>query len=409
MKNEDLKQIAVNIRQKATELLKDKQLKASRKFTKLDSLKLIYELEVHQIELELINEELQIVNEKLELNAEKYTDLYDFAASGYYTLSNEGIISELNLQGAKILNKSRSELINSNFTFFISYETKPIFIQFLEKIFSSSNKETCDVTIYTNSISETFVHLSGIRSENYKDCFITAIDITERKLAEIELSKVHEQLKQLLHHEFEIRESERKNISREIHDELGQSLSALKIDLGFVKDNVNGNININKKINSMIDIVSNTISNVQRISAELRPGILDDLGLIPAMEWYCQEFEKRTNIKCSYKPADIVLLNNNKILTLYRVLQEALTNVIRHSEANEVTVNYYKKKDSIILEIKDNGIGINSEKINSGYSLGILGMRERASQFYGKLHIASAKGKGTELIFELPFDKNEIA
>ncbi len=233
-------------------------------------------------------------------------------------------------------------------------------------------------------------------------------DITERKHVESKLSETHEQLKLLYRHQNEIRENERKIISREIHDELGQSLSALKLDLGWTKDNVSGHPAVSGKINIMIDIVSDILKNVQQISADLRPGILDDLGLISAMEWYCQEFEKRTKIKCIFKPIDILILNSSKKLSLYRVLQEALTNVLRHAGANKVKVRIYLKTNFIILKIKDNGIGITPEKIKSGLSLGIMGMRERANQFNGILQIKSDIGKGTELIFVIPFEKNEI-
>lgn len=181
MKNTYTKQNAVDIRQKATELLKEKQMNISAKQSESDSLKLIHELEVHQIELELVNEEIKLAVEKSELIAEKYTNLYDFATSGYYTLTKNGNITELNLQGAKYLNKERSGLINSNFTFFLSNETKLVFNQFLEKLFSSTNKETCEVTIITNNSIETFVNITGIASENGENCFITVIDISNQK------------------------------------------------------------------------------------------------------------------------------------------------------------------------------------------------------------------------------------
>jgi len=233
-------------------------------------------------------------------------------------------------------------------------------------------------------------------------------DISERKIAESELIKAHEQLKLLFRHQENIRENERTKISREIHDELGQSLSALKVDLGWARDNVSDNSTVVNKLNNMFGIISDTIENVQRISAELRPGLLDDLGLIPAMEWYCQEFEERTKIKCIFISEEILIFNNNKELSLYRMLQEALTNVMRHALASKVQVNFYVEKNSVILKIKDDGIGIPFEKINSGKSLGIIGLRERANQFNGSLKIISAKDKGTELIIILPFDQSEI-
>ena len=229
-------------------------------------------------------------------------------------------------------------------------------------------------------------------------------DITERKVALEEIKKAHEQLEQLYIYEDEIKENERAAIAREIHDELGQSLTAIKIDLGWTKNNIGNNPELKKKIDGMIDIVTVTIKNVQRISSDLRPGLLDDLGLIPAIEWYIQEFEKRSSIKCHLKLDDVQIPSMKKNLALYRIIQESLTNVIRHAKANIVNIKLCQIDDSVILEITDDGVGIKQEKINSRVSLGLIGISERVKQFNGSLDITSAKNKGTKLSIIIPIN-----
>jgi len=227
-------------------------------------------------------------------------------------------------------------------------------------------------------------------------------DITQLKLAESELKTANKKLEELYIHQNEIRENERKAISREIHDELGQSLTALKIDLSWVADHLEDKKLIKKKVQGMLNITDSTIKIIQRISSELRPGLLDDLGLIPAMEWYCHEFEARTDIPCSFKAKFLECTNETIIITLYRILQEALTNVIRHANASKVKVELIEKEQSIYLKIYDNGIGISAAQINSSKSLGLKGINERLKPLSGRMKIISPKGVGTQIVIFIP-------
>ena len=194
MKNNRHKQIDDFLRQRAEMLLKNKQLKPNVLLSEADTLKLIHELEVHQIELELQNEELKLAKESADLAADKYTELYDFAPTGYFTLSKEGVIIELNLLGANMLGKVRSELINRKFALFICDNTKTTFGDFLRQVFQSKSQETCDVKLKTGNPLCVYVHLSGIVKENKEQCLVTAIDITERKQAENKLLSSEKEL-----------------------------------------------------------------------------------------------------------------------------------------------------------------------------------------------------------------------
>ncbi len=193
MKNDTKKSIdAKLIRQKAEDLLKEKHSKKSVPLTENEIIKLLYELEVHQIELEMQKEELQLAKEKAETNAEKYTNLYDYAPAGYFTINSDGKICELNFNAAKMLNKARSKLIHSNFKFFITTETRSLFVAFLDKVSDSKTKQNCEVRLVIDEKPSAFVHIEGVLLENEKNYLITVIDISKRKHAEIELIKAKE-------------------------------------------------------------------------------------------------------------------------------------------------------------------------------------------------------------------------
>ena len=172
------------LRKKAEDLLKAGRLKPNFHTSEADNLKLIHELQVYQIELEIQNKELKEAKEFAEAATQKYTELYDFAPSGYFTLSKEGDIIELNICGSQMLGKERSRLILSRFGFFVTDDTKPIFNLFLKKIFTGRANETCEVCLSDNGDFPMDVHLTGIIDENGEKCHITAVDITERKQAE---------------------------------------------------------------------------------------------------------------------------------------------------------------------------------------------------------------------------------
>ena len=188
MKNTDKKSDATMLRKKAMELLKERPLKSVSHLSEAETSMMIHEFEVHQVELELQNEELLLARSEIQDYIEKYTELYDFAPSGYFTLSRDGEIIELNLSGANMLCKERLNLKDSQLGFFVSDETKPIFNLFIEKIFFTNTKETCEVTLLNSEKTPTDVYLCGIATENGKQCIINAVDITEKKRAEHTIS-----------------------------------------------------------------------------------------------------------------------------------------------------------------------------------------------------------------------------
>jgi len=235
-------------------------------------------------------------------------------------------------------------------------------------------------------------------------------DETLRKRAEDELKRSHAQLRSLARRLQSIREHERTHIAREMHDVLGQSLTSLKLDLSWLRKTLPLNVGeeflssgLRERTDRMAAQLDDTITAVQTLSTELRPGILDKFGLMAAVEWQCQEFELRTGIKCIYKvPEKKLPLNNERSTTLFRILQEALVNVARHSRASIVNVELRPGKWDLTLIVSDNGRGITSAEILDPASLGLLGMRERAGMLGGQFTIEPRTGKGTTATAQIP-------
>ena len=231
-----------------------------------------------------------------------------------------------------------------------------------------------------------------------------ARDITERKQSEEKLKKTSSVLRNLASHLQSIREEERSLIAREIHDDLGQTLTVLKINVSLLSNKLRKDQKqLKEKVDNTIKLIDDAVERVQRITAKLRPGILDELGIIPAIEWQAQEFQNLTGIKCMLSlPEDEIKLDAEKSTAVFRIFQEALTNVLRHASASWISAALKISDDILVLEINDNGIGISSEKLKDPRSLGIIGMKERALILGGEVSIEGIQDKGTRVRIEIP-------
>jgi PAS domain S-box-containing protein len=229
------------------------------------------------------------------------------------------------------------------------------------------------------------------------------IDVTERQQAEAELRRSVDQLRALAARVQDAREDERARVAREIHDELGQALTSIKIELSSLIHEFPPEPQQIKRIESISTIVDQTIKSVRRISTELRPGILDDLGLIAAVEWAAEEFEARTGTKCRLDlPDSDGAIDPDRATAVFRIIQETLTNVARHAKANCVDVRLLKGSNGVILEVRDDGKGATEEQLSAAESLGIRGMRERALLLGGELSIQGVPGEGTSIRVSIP-------
>jgi signal transduction histidine kinase len=252
--------------------------------------------------------------------------------------------------------------------------------------------------------------------------------IDRRQAAEEELRRSHDDLERLVArrsadleaanrrlHELSghlqgVREEERTRVAREIHDELGQSLTAMRMELSLLRRGLPGDQRQNiERADSLNALVDSTTQAVKRISQDLRPGILDHLGLSAAVEWQAEEFERRTGIPCdvTVEPGEIVI-DEERSTAVFRVLQEALTNVARHAQAREVSVLLRRDAAGLVLQVRDDGRGM-EERRSPGRRFGIIGIQERVRAWGGSVEIASVSGAGTTVTVRLPSDGGEGA
>jgi signal transduction histidine kinase len=235
------------------------------------------------------------------------------------------------------------------------------------------------------------------------------LDIMAEKLAEQELKSFREQLRNLAAHLQSAREAERTHLAREIHDELGQYLTGLKIDVASLEELIKQpdaeteRPLLLSKVQAMSQLLDTTVQSVRKIASELRPAVLDSLGLLAAIEWQAEEFQRRTEIRCEcFLTADEVKLDRDSATAVFRILQESLTNIMRHANATRVTITFEQETDHYRMEIKDDGAGIQADDLDNSNSLGVLGMKERAHLFGGSVSIHGEPGKGTTVVVKIP-------
>jgi signal transduction histidine kinase len=227
---------------------------------------------------------------------------------------------------------------------------------------------------------------------------------TARERAEMELKRSQELFRSLSAHLQEVREDERTRIARKIHDDLGQALTALKIDLSWLNKKLASDQDpVREKLQSMVTLINETIETVHNVSEDLRPGILDDFGLSAAIEWQAEEFQKRTGMECRTSLAlNEIDLSKEKSTNLFRIVQESLTNVIRHADATKVEINLHEEDGKLVLEVVDNGRGITKAAITNPKSFGLIGIKERVHSLGGEVEIAGVPNEGTRLMVRMP-------
>jgi PAS domain S-box-containing protein len=237
----------------------------------------------------------------------------------------------------------------------------------------------------------------------------TTQDVTERMQAEEQLQATSEQLRALSARLQSAREEEGRRIAREIHDELGSMLTGLKWDLEEIGRTISNQINplevsaLSEKLNASIKLTDIALDTLRRIASELRPSVLDDLGLTAAIEWQAQQFQTRTGIFCNCDCSEYDLeLNEEQATAVFRIFQEALTNILRHAQATRVEIKISKENSQLTLSVSDNGKGIKVEEILGTESLGLLGMRERAHLVGGHIEVKGREGNGTVVVVRVP-------
>jgi len=237
-----------------------------------------------------------------------------------------------------------------------------------------------------------------------KRIVVTYEDITAEKKAQEELERSREELRNLSIHLQSVREEERTRVARKIHDELGQSLTALQMDLSWLLGRLPDNSKaIREKTQSMSGLVDATIESVHNITTELRPSLLDDLGLPAAIEWQAADFQKRSGIRCqTYIACQNDAIDKKLATAIFRIFQETLTNIARHAKATLCKVNLTKNEKELCLDVTDNGVGITQWQVDDPRSFGMIGMRERAHLWGGAVHVRNVKPSGTTVRVLIP-------
>ena len=408
--------------------------------------KLIQELRVHQIELEMQNEELRNAQAELAESRDRYFDLYDLAPVGYFTLDGKGLILEMNLACSDLLGSDRAALIRQRFSRFVSPGFQDAFYAHWKQALKTGSKQVCELELKRKGGEAFYAQLQSVAVQENEDkagrLRTAVVDISVRKRAETALLDSHDHLEKRIEERtadllgtnaqlkeemqervrmhkalqgsekdlhlltsrlLTIQEDERKAIALDLHDTIAQHLVAIRIfmetKLKTMVDSPPHGISL-ERIHSMI---GESLAELRRILDHLRPAILDDLGLIIAIHRFCEEFQEmnhelRLEREITVKEEDIP--DKYKIV-VYRILQEALNNVSKHSQARNLKVFLKKKEGGVELGIEDDGVGFDANGIRSknlGEGIGLSSIKERAYLSGGSVSIQSRKGKGTTVI-----------
>ncbi len=418
----------------------------------IDAQRMLHELQIHQIELEMQNAELQEWRDRAEVLLEKYTDLYDFAPVGYFSLDEQGRILEANLTGSVLFGVERSRLFSQTLHRFVDMSSRPVFREFLRKVFDEPGNQVCEVQLLKEDGNPFWASLHGdsevSADRSKKACRVVVSDITVFKLAQdaqrhvetlsvsnaelkkeilrrqavedsLKTSELHQrqlleqsrrqqqQLRTLSHRILQTREEERKRISRELHDVITQTLVGIKLHLDALSREATVNPKMLKqRIARTQRLVEKSVEIVHRFAVELRPTSLDDLGLILTLKAFLADFMKWSGIRVHFKTfAGVDQLNSDLRTTLYRIVQAALANVSEHSHASHVTVAISQMAESVQLEISDDGEAFDVERAllaRRRKPLGLIGMRERVEMMGGEFTVESEPGRGTTIRAQMP-------
>jgi signal transduction histidine kinase len=286
-------------------------------------------------------------------------------------------------------------------------ESHATFMQHLNRVYADNGQAMDEVLLLSEGhaprhVSMVSSAMAAVASEN-RLCRMALVDITQLKVKEVELTQSHQKLRNLSAHLDQVRESERRHLAREIHDELGQKLTSLRFQVAMLSAGINSpQTDLSQTANSLLRQIDETIESVRAIASDLRPAVLD-LGLTAAVEWQLQELRRRTGIAYNLKISDEdIPLDNDRATAVFRIIQESLTNVIRHAKASEITLKMEKKGDVLKIRITDNGIGIALDGMEKTRAFGIAGMRERVRLLDGTLIIRSRPGHGVQIMVNIP-------
>jgi PAS domain S-box-containing protein len=399
-----------NLRQEAENKVRLQQ-DFSEDLSKLDLKKLVHELQVHQIELEMQNDELRKIQHDLKKTRDQYEELFNEAPIGYLIIDTTGKILNVNETLTGILASRKKDIIGHSFYEFIADEYKDLFYLYLRKL-QNTGKGGGTETCLKDSGHQNFVYLSSsfIKRRNIDgEVRISVLDITQRKRAEVELRESRQRLSNLSAHILSVKENESKRIARIIHDEIGQNLFGLQMQVVALERELSSlDQGTTQKIKHILNYIDQIIETAQKVTSELRPPVLDNLGLKEAFRIYLKEFDNQ--IKINFQTnlnVDEFKMDIEKSTALFRIFQEVLLNIHRHAGATVVNITLAKNGNEIELLISDNGKGITPSQLGGNRSFGIMGMRERVNILKGKIDIKGKAGQGTIIKINIPLEQEQ--
>jgi two-component system sensor histidine kinase UhpB len=340
---------------------------------------------------------------------EKYRFLVEHIHDIVYTMTSEGILTFVSPVWTELLGHTVNEVVGKSFQVFVYPDDLSACFAWLQKVVDSGTRQEGIEYRVQHKNGKWFWHTSSAvpfkdSNNNVAGYYGLATDITERKRF-LEEKIAIEQQALLAEHTEKAVNSERESISRDLHDELGQVLSAINMHLGFIRQKISDN-EIVLKINKVSTLVGEAMSSVKRITGKLRPEILNELGLEEAIRWYAKEFAERNGVGINLKIHMGIALSMDISHTIFRIIQESLTNISRHAKATKIYIGLNISKDTIVIRVSDNGIGIKKDEIESKTSWGIISMKERAQSLGGTFDIYGIPGDGTVIKIVIPVVSN---
>lgn len=410
--NDTAKKNLKSLREKARQKLLDAHVETIQlENMSVDDIRhFIEELRIHQIELEMQNQQLLETQQKLEKAKQKYEELYDFAPVGYLNLGLDGKILEANLTAAKMLDIPRNSLIGTLLYHYFNKEDRDCLFLHLRKLFRRYGRHTCEARLADKN-HNVYLRLDSIRDEGDKEkqvCRTTMVEITHRKRTEIALKRSEFQLKKLSSNLIETQEKERKRIAHDLHDGVAQMLAASKFYAQNLMSRLSDNSDEYRMLMKCIDINQSALTDLKRIVSDLRPTVLDSMGIIAAIEWLSKQYQTTDPPLTIIRKINVKEDKISEQLkpVIFRILQESMFNVVQHSSASQVVISLVKFNEHLELAVKDNGKGFELGDVlfkkNLQKGIGITSMTERARNSGGCLEVLSSRKTGTTVTIRWP-------
>lgn len=343
--------------------------------------------------------EIRVKEAELVASEHRYRTIVETAQEGVWMIDENNKTIFVNRRMCEILGYTTEEMMGKDIFYFMDEEGKAIATESIKRR-REGIKESLDMKYVTSSGNYVWANISANPVFNEEGKYLGAVamvmDITDRKIANDKLMQSEIRIRKFVQHQSNAQEEERRRIAREIHDELGQQLVGIKIGLSSLLKHGKAGHSVEEKAEAMIRDVDTAIQSLRKIATELRPGILDTLGLIASIRWLIKEFGKKTGIPCSIEQnVREQKFDPDVSIVFFRICQEALTNIYKHAEATSVEVLMAEHDGEFVLCIKDNGKGISTDRLENPFSMGLLGMLERAHIINGDLHVMKGEPSGT--------------